>query len=94
MKAYIRTDCEYVILAWGETRNQARSVLTKFDGDEYIDITVKRVPELDNLFSTPGYVDEEDGETWCDECDPEFRNHELWHHKGHPGDHCFTRCLV
>lgn len=96
MKAYVRTDAEYVILAFAESASKAKLLLVNFDGDDthYTDIRVERVPALDGLYDEPTLVDEETGKTWCDECDQDFPSHEYWHYRGHRGGHCFEECML
>ena len=95
IKAYVGTDCDWVMLAFAETPGQAKSLFRGFDDDtDYVNITVARVPELDDIYDMSKLVDAEEGPTWCDECDPGFANHELWHYKGHSGEHCFTNCQL
>lgn len=96
MKAYVRTDAEYVILAFAESAPKARAMFHNFDGDDtsFVEIRCERVPELDGIYSESTLVDQEEGKTWCDECDALWPRHELWHYKGHTGEHCFSECLL
>lgn len=95
MKAWVRTDTDYVVLVFAETRGKAKVAAQYFDlWPAFKDVRLRRVPELDDVLDEEGIIDHEFGPTWCRECDPDWAEHEHWHYRGHPGDHCFSRCVL